>query len=45
MLARTLGMFNDRIDVNVNVNIMDALDAGRKRLALAKDVTPYSLQN
>lgn len=45
MLARTLGMFNDKVDVNVNVNIMDALDAGRRRLALAKDVTPYSLQN
>ena len=45
MLARTLGMFNDKVDINVNVNIMDALDAGRRRLALAKDVTPYSLQN
>tara|TARA_R100000781_G_scaffold111948_1_gene78800 strand:- start:5709 stop:6362 length:654 start_codon:yes stop_codon:yes gene_type:complete len=45
MLAKTLGMFNDRIDVNINVGIMDALDAGRKRLALAKDVTPYSLQD
>jgi phage terminase small subunit len=34
MLARTLGMFNDKIDVNVNVGIMDALDAGQGRHTL-----------